>query len=218
MDLIAQFELFMASTGLDYAICGGHAIDLFLGKKTRPHKDLDAVIYWEDRDRMIRHLLKEGWEVYEPCGGLYLHKINNVSDQMRVKSNIWCIKSTNRHYKFRECEKDIFVVDFVDFDNFEQTNLDYIEFLFNRKTSAHFLYSRNHDVKLELNKAVLYIENIPCLAPEMVLLYKSTAADETENQLDFDNTLARLDFEQFRWMKESMEIMFPYGHKWFNYL
>ena len=205
----------MATTDLDYAICGGHAIDLFLGNRTRPHKDLDAIIYWEDRDRIIQHMLNKGWEIYEPCGTSYLHKIKNTADQMRVKSNIWCIKPTNQHYKCTEHEKDMFA---VDFDNSEQKDLDYIEFLFNTKTDEHFLYSRNHDVKLELKKAVLHIENIPCLAPEMVLLYKSTAADEPEYQLDFDNTLVKLDNGQLSWLKESLAVMFPDGHKWLNNL
>ena len=215
MDLITQLNCFMANTGLDYAICGGHAIDLFLGKKTRQHKDLDAIIYWEDRDRIVQHMLDEGWEIYEPCGTPYMHKINNISDQMRVKSNIWCIKPTNQHYKCTEHEKDMFA---VDFDNSEQTDLDYIEFLFNTKTDEHFLYSRNHDVKLELNRAVLHIGNFPCLAPEMVLLYKSTAADEPEYQLDFDNTIVKLNNEQLSWLKESLVFMFPDGHKWLNNL
>ena len=205
----------MANTGLDYAICGGHAIDLFLGKKTRPHKDLDVIIYWEDRNRIVQHMLNEGWEIYEPIGTPHLHKINSTSDQMRVKSNIWCIKPTNQHYECTEYEKDMFA---IKFDNSEQTDLDYIEFLFNTKTNEYFLYSRNHDVKLELNKAVLHIENIPCLAPEMVLLYKSTAADEPEYQLDFDNTLVKLDNEQLSWLKESLTAMFPDGHKWLNNL
>ena len=134
---------------------------------------------------------------------------------MCVKSNIWCIKPTNQHYECIEHEKDMFA---VNFDNSEQTDLDYIEFLFNTKTNEHFLYSRNHDVKLELNKAVLHIENIPCLAPEMVLLYKSTAADEPEYQLDFDNTLVKLDNGQLSWLKESLAVMFPDGHKWLNNL
>ena len=48
-------------------------------------------------------MLNEEWKIYEPCGTEYLHKIN---------------------------EKDMFA---VDFDNAEQIELDYIEFLFNCK-------------------------------------------------------------------------------------
>jgi len=215
MNLTEQLNHFMLNTKLDYAICGGHAIDLFLGTKTRPHKDLDVAVYWEDRDEIIRHMLGDGWDVYEPCGTPYLHKITDISDQKRVRSNIWCVKPTNRHYKFTEHEKDMYA---VEFDNSEQIELDYIEFLFNTKSDGYFLYSRNHDVKIKLDEAVLHVGNIPCLAPEIVLLYKSTAADNADYQLDFDNAVVKMNVKQLLWLEESLEIMFPDGHKWREYI
>ena len=60
MELIMQLNAFMQNMGVDYAICGGHAIDLFLGEKTRPHKDLDVAVYWSDRDKIVQHMLNEG--------------------------------------------------------------------------------------------------------------------------------------------------------------
>ena len=211
MDLILQLNKFMLNIGLDYALCGGHAIDLFLGRKTRPHKDLDVVTYWEDRDRIVHYMLNQGWDVFEPCGTEYLHKINNVSDQIRNRANIWCVKPSNQHYKFTEHEKDMYA---VDFDNSEQTELDYVEFLFNTQNDGHFLYARNHDIKLAYDKAILKIKDIPCLAPEMVLLYKSTAADDADYQLDFDNASSEMSEEQLVWLKKSLSTMFPQGHKW----
>ena len=53
-NLIVQLKALMQKTGLEYALCGGHAIDLFIGKKTRPHKDIDVVIFLEDRDKIIQ--------------------------------------------------------------------------------------------------------------------------------------------------------------------
>ena len=215
MNLIKQIDCFMIKTKLDYAICGGHAIDLFLGKKTRPHKDLDVVIYWEDRDKIVQHMLNEGWDIYEPCGTQYLHKITKISDQMRVKSNIWCIKPSNQHYKCTEHENNMFA---IDFDNTEQTELDYIEFLFNTRVEGYFLFSRNHDVRLKINQSVIHVNNIPCLFPEIVLLYKSNASDDSDYQLDFDNATKEMSLEQLSWLKEALVTMFPDGHKWLNSL
>jgi len=215
MNLIKQLSNFVANIGIDYAVCGGHAIDLFLSRKTRPHKDLDAVIFWEDRDKLVRHMLNKGWGVYEPCGTAYLHKINDIADQMRVKSNIWCVRPTNPHYQFTEQEKDMYA---VDFDNSEQMELDYIEFLFNTRKDGSFLFSRNHDIKLSLNKAIFHADGIPCLTPEVVLLYKSNSTDHIENQLDFDNAVESLDDEQQLWLKNALSVMFPNGHKWLDAL
>lgn len=211
MSLIAQFNDFMKNIGVEYAICGGHAIDLFIGKKTRPHKDLDAAVFWEDRDKIVQYMLIEGWDIYEPCGSEYLHKIADVPNQKRVKSNIWCVKPGNSHYKFTEHEKDMFT---VDFDNAEQVELDYIEFLFSVRKSRDFLYARNHDIKMDIVKAIMKIDDIPCLAPEIVLLYKSTAAEEPDYQLDFDNASMKMNGERSEWLKKSLSVMFPDGHKW----
>ena len=215
MSLVKKLSNFMADIGVDYAICGGHAIDMFLNKKTRPHKDLDVSIYWEDRDAVVQHMLYEGWDVYEPCGTAYLHKINDAANQKRIKTNIWCVKPTNQHYQFIEHEQDMYA---VIFDNSEQVDLDYIEFLFNTRKDGMFVYERNHDVKIALDKAVFHVKDIPCLAPEMVLLYKSSAADSPDYQLDFDNAIKAMDATQLSWLKMSLSTMFPDGHKWLNAL
>jgi len=214
-ELVEKLNIFIAGIGVDYAICGGHAIDLFLRKKTRPHKDLDVSVYWEDRDTIVKYMLNEGWDVYEPCGTAYLHKINNVTNQKRIKTNIWCVMLTNQHYKFTEHDKDMYA---VDFDNSEQTSLDYIEFLFNTRKNGNFLYSKNHDIKIDIANVIFRVNGIPCLAPEMVLLYKSTAIDNPDYQLDFDNTIKKLSMEQSSWLKKSLSAMFPDGHKWLNTL
>ena len=211
MDLIAKLNNFVVGIGVDYAICGGHAIDLFLGYKTRPHKDLDVAVFWEDRDKVIQHMLNNDWEVYEPCGTAHLHKINNIHNQKRVKSNIWCVKPSNPHYVFTEHEKDMFA---VEFDNSEQTELDYIEFLFNTRNNEEFLYEKNHDIKMKMETAILKAGDIPYIAPELVLLYKSTMANEAAYQLDFNNAMPKLNEGQNTWLQNALHIMFLDGHKW----
>jgi len=211
MDLLNQLNNFMAKIEVDYAICGGHAIDLFLGNKTRPHKDLDVSVYWQDRDKIVQHMLNEGWSIYEPCGKPHLHKINNVADQMRIKENIWCIKNSNPHYKFTEHKSDMYA---VDFDNSEQTELDFIEFLFNTRKDGYFLYEKNHEIKRSLNTAISTTNSIPYLSPEVVLLYKSSMADTPDYQLDFENTVNKMSAEQLAWFNKSLSIRYPNGHKW----
>ncbi|MCL2531705.1 MAG: hypothetical protein FWE40_06070 [Oscillospiraceae bacterium] len=213
MDLIEQLHVFMANIAMDYAICGGHAIDLFLGRKTRPHKDLDVAIFGEDRDNLVAHMLNDGWDVYEPCGTAYLHKINTVDGQLCTKMNIWCVRPTNPHYTFTEHEKDMYA---VEFDGAEQTELDFIEFLFNTREDEAFLFARNHDMKRSLEKAILHVNGIPYLAPELVLLYKSRPADHEENQLDFECAAKALNAEQRAWLQHSLAALFPTGHKWLD--
>lgn len=211
MDLLNQLKRYVAGMGVDYAVCGGSAIDLFLGGKTRPHKDLDVSAYWDDRDTIVRYMLDQGWDVYEPCGGETLHRICGVADQQRVKSNIWCVRPSNPHYRFVEREQGMYA---VDFDDSEQNELDFIEFLFNRREPGFFLYARNTVIKLALDRAVLWAEDIPYLAPELVLLYKSTAVSNPDYQLDYDNAATKMDREQLAWLEKALLCMFPDGHRW----
>ena len=196
---------------IDYAVCGGSAIDLFVGQKTRPHKDLDVSVYWEDRDKIVQYMLDDGWDIYEPCGSEHLHKINNIKDQKRVKSNIWCVKHTNPHYKFIEQDKDMYS---VSFDGSEQTQLDFIEYLFNNRDSEHFIYTRNHSIKRELKNAILKAKDVMYLAPEVVLLYKSSALNNPDHQHDFDISIPKMNKSQIEWLKNALVKMFPEGHEW----
>lgn len=54
MDIIHQAHDLLKTQSFDYAICGGFAIDLFLGETTRPHGDLDLLVYWPQRDTVIQ--------------------------------------------------------------------------------------------------------------------------------------------------------------------
>lgn len=86
-----------------------------------------------------------------------------------IEDNLWCIKRNSNSYKINKV-----------YDNFykiateckHQNIIDFIELLFNRKEDELFLYKRNPSISL--SNAIYYTkENIPYLAPELVLLYKS---------------------------------------------
>lgn len=211
MDLYYELNDYLKKIEIDYAICGGGAIDLFIGQKTRPHKDLDVSAYWENREKIVQYMLNDGWNIYEPCEYQYLHKISSIEEQKCVKSNIWCIKYNNPHYEFVERGKDMFM---VNFDGSEQTKLDFVEFLFNNRDRDHFIYERNHSIKREINKAIMKRDDILYLAPELVLLYKSTASSNLDYQLDFDNTLPNMNENQITWLKNALVYIFPVGHEW----
>ena len=185
-ELLIELNDYLLNIGVDYAICGGHAIDLFVGAQTRPHKDLDVALYWDDRDRVIEYMLRLGWMVFEPVGSAYLYRINDVHDQKRIKSNLWCVLPGNRHYRITEYDGNMFA---VEHDGQEQTELDYIEILFNHRKDDCFLYARDHSISRAIEKAVLRTDRIPYLAPEIVLLYKSTAFDDPDYRHDFEVSL-----------------------------
>ena len=102
----------------------------------------------------------------------------------------------------------------MEFFHVGQTKLDYIEFLFNDKSTTHLEYSRNREVTLELEKAIFFSDNIPYLAPEIILLYKSTDTDREGYQQDFELTYKAMRDEQKQWLQNALKREFPNGHKW----
>ena len=54
-------------SGLDaaWAVCGGFALDLFLGRETRPHGDIDLCAFEEGRGTIQAYMHGLGWRVYE---------------------------------------------------------------------------------------------------------------------------------------------------------
>jgi len=211
--LLSQLHEFLRPAGADYAVCGGHAIDLFIGRQTRPHKDLDAAVYWEDRDAVIRFMFGQGWVVFEPCGGGVIHHIADIASQKKVKRNLFCLKSMETEWCLSikplgggmyQAEDRAFI----------QTELDFIEFLFNRRENNRFFYARSHDVSRAMDKALLYSGEIPYLAPEIALLYKSTALENPDYRHDFDISLPLLDDERKAWLRGALKTMNPDGHGW----
>lgn len=213
MNLLINLSNYLREIQIDYAVCGGSAIDLFIGRKTRPHKDLDVAVFWDDRDKIVQYMLNEGWLVFEPCGREYLHKIVSIDNQKRIKSNIWCVRPNNSHYSFDEREPDMFA---VEFDNAEQLELDFIEFLFNRRYEDNFLFAHNTNIKRKLSDSILKNEEVPFLAPEIVLLYKSTALSNPDYQKDFENAVPLLSNDSKEWLINALSISFPDGHEWMH--
>ena len=102
----------------------------------------------------------------------------------------------------------------MEFFHTGQTELDYIEFLFNDKTREAFEYARNREITLGLDRAVLNAGGIPYLAPELCLLYKSTDIEREGYQQDFELAYRAMDPLQREWLRKALRQAFPEGHPW----
>ncbi len=210
--LINQANDILYGQSFKYAFCGGFAIDLFLGYDSRVHGDIDIHAYWNDRNKIIEFMKSNDFEVYEMLGGGKAFHITDINNQKCVKRNIFCIKDDCELVKLTSAEQE--GVFWIDFNHVGQTKLNFIEFLFNHKSEIDFLYARNESITRPLNKAILYNGNIPYLAPEICLLYKSTDTERAFYQQDYELTMLTMNSEQKEWLTNSLNIMFPKGHKW----
>ena len=210
--LLVECDSLLKNGGFDYAFCGGFAIEMFLDKIVRKHGDIDISAFWDERDKIIIFMQSLGWRVYEPCGGGKAHYITDVKNQIKEKRNIFCMTDECEIVSLAPTnEPDIFI---VDFDHKGQNKLTFIEFLFNHKVNGCFLYARNHSLSLPLSQAILTCHEIKYLAPEMVLLYKSTDIEREGYQLDFDLAVQAMSAGQKNWLKNALHTTHPNGHKW----
>jgi hypothetical protein len=209
--LIIECNSLLKKSVFQYAFCGGHALDIHLGYATRPHGDIDISADWEDRNSIITYMQTKGWTVYEALGEGKIHLIADINDQRLLKRNIFCVLPDCIFFHAEPMEDGIY---HCDIDHVEQKKLDFVEFLFNTLTDGDFVYSRNSKIRQELDKAVLYKGDISYLAPEIVLLYKSTDLSREENKQDFDTMVPCLSKESREWLRDALAIAFNGEHEW----
>ena len=213
--LILECNNLLKGHGFEYAFCGGHALDIQIGESTRPHGDIDLSAYWEDRNKIIGFMQLHGWTVYEAMGGGKIHLITDTDGQKLIKLNIFCVKGGCTFFHTELIKNGVYR---CDIDHIEQKNLDYIEFLFNRRTADDFIYSRNNEIRREIGRAILYKDGMTYFAPELVLLYKSTDLLRNENRQDFEMMIPHLPEESRKWLQNALIKAFPNGHEWIGRL
>jgi hypothetical protein len=115
--------------------------------------------------------------------------------------------------------------------NTEQKKLDYIELLFNTRDNGFFVYRRNSNIQRSLAQTIMMHGSIPYLAPEIVLLYKSSfiqkntqgAIEQNQTSIkdyrhDFSICLPFMKDDQKQWLKKALQTEYINGHEWLRSL
>lgn len=212
--LALQVRALLDPGGFDWFVCGGGAIDTFLGNQTRAHKDLDVAVFWDDRNAIIAFMLASGWKVFEACGGGVVHQLFNKQEDPFARRNLFCFTANESR-----CQLDALGDDRYRFglEKKEQLELTYVEFLFNKRDEEYLYLPGKTNVKRHLKKALLSSNEVPHLAPEVVLFYKAgylDGADARDHHQDFSLILPFLEEEQKQWLKNALEAEYPNGHSW----
>ena len=171
-------------------IAGGWAIDLFIGKQTREHSDIDVLILRKDQF-IIKDFLSD-WLLYKTNQpGLLIWQNKEFLD-IGINS-IWCKK--------------------------EEQSPWLMQIMFMESEEEEWFYRREPKIRGLLNQlGKISKDNIPYLAPEIQLLFKAKRYFEEKNEQDFQNILLLLSEQQKKWLIKSLKIEFPVGHKWIEKL
>lgn len=207
--LIEQTAALLQQADFPWAVCGGWALDLFLGRNVRRHSDIDISVFEADREKIVGFMLRQGWQVYQFLGQGKLRRIVEPA-QSEPGRNLMCLREGCSLVKFYPCEeKNVFLHEFF---HTGIERLDYLEFLFGQTDGADYIFRQ--DIRLPVERAILQREGCAFLAPELALLYKADNADRPEYRIDFEQTLPAMDARQREWLRKGLEKMYPQGHAW----
>jgi len=164
-------------------IAGGWAIDLFLGKVTRPHQDIDIAIFRKDQTTL-----------HDFFDNRLLRKVVN-GEPVVWRRNEWLTLPVHEIHCFDETAQ-----------------LPKIEILLNEANETEWLYRRNRKVRRSLIKIELESNaGVKFLCPEIVLLYKSKNPKAKDEQ-DFQAAVEHLDAEQKGWLKCAIALNYSQHH------
>ena len=174
-----------AAYGRPWWIAGGWAIDLFVGRTTRAHGDIDLATLRRDQGGLWT-LLRDEWDVHvadsgslTPWDGLPLVAPQHQFWVRRRGAGVWAF-----------------------------------EVLLEDTDGDEWVYRRDERVRAPLTALGRQTDGgVPYLAPEIALHYKSNRADVDRNAADFDVVAPLLDADARRWLRGAVAVASP-EHPW----
>jgi hypothetical protein len=172
---------------ITWGFCGGWAIDLFLNRVTRSHKDVDIAILRADQCLAFAFLRQRGWTLEQAVDGKLLPFQEDEFLMLPIHT-IWC---RNAHF-----------------------HPDFLEILLNESEGDQFLFRRDRSIRFPLCEAFLISPSgFPLLAPEIALLYKSNSPQDAFNRWDFQSVLPTLNTQRKQWLTRALHRLSP-EHEW----
>ncbi len=202
---------------VSYAICGGFALEMFIGKTVRQHEDIDVSVFDCDRKSIVSLFMNAGWDIYfRPIRKVnHLEKIYNQDDSRLSDTNyIYAIQPNCDFFRVLPSIDDNGGFKYKMYG--KQSSFNFLDIRFDRKEQGEFVCAKN--TKRPMSKAILYNSDVPYLAPELVLFFKSLTQHEQyyreKSLLDFYVLTPHLSSESKYWLLEAIEKTGGREHVW----
>lgn len=174
-----------------YYISSGWAIDLFLGRVTRVHHDIDVAIARCDQLVLQQYMTERGWKFVTP----HEQRLEPWPTQMRLE--------LPRHQAHAHREGAM------------------IDFLISEIEHDLWRFRRAPSIVRTVERLTLRTETgIPFLAPEVVLLFKRNAVNadgRSKDKNDFESVRTLLEPERKAWLRWALTTLDP-EHPWITAL
>jgi len=219
--IILQAHELFKDAGFNYAICGGFALEMFAGKNYRGHEDFDITIFDCDKHKALQFLHDKGWKLYARYEDTRYANIRSIGDKC-----LHLIEDPQNN-KWDDCDNAVAVlpgsyatpvfiqragVYALKFDEPKLTKLDFIKIVFNKRQDDSLTAK---GTSLPLDKAVLYADGIPYMAPELVLYLKASEyhwahpLQKHKTKADFKAILPMLSEGGRQWLVYAIVAEFP---------
>ncbi len=178
----------LSALSVPWWVAGGWALDLFVGRQSRPHKDFDVGI----RRRDIREVTARlpAWEFFEAKDGV-LTPLDGGGVPRTDVNSLW-----GRRMGFASFEMELML------DEADETD---------------WVFRRTAMIRRPLATAIRFNpDGVPYLSPEIQLLYKARAA-RAQDDADFAYIAPRLDLAARGWLQKALAVVEP-GHAWLSVL
>ena len=174
-----QARAVLAPVSASWWIAGGWALDLFLGRQTRPHQDLDVGILRRDVRGVLDAL--SGWEFFEASDGELSGPL--AGEPRRQVNSLW--------------------------GRLAGTDEWLLELMLDDAEGAEWVFRRDRGVRRALADAIRHNpERIAYLAPEIQLLYKASHL-RPQDQADFLRVAPHLAHEPRAWLHDALTRSSP---------
>ncbi len=198
-DSVVPIAELMSAFPAPWALCGGWAIDAWLGRQTRDHADVDFLVF--DQRALFDHLA--GWQLVahdaqvpgdtsEPWNGRPLHLPAHIHGRLRDPSSP--------------------APDRLDAPVQQGFSLD---IQLNERSGDDWIMRREPRISLPLEDSIRQSSwGVPTLVPEVLLFYKAGEL-RRRDKLDFLALLPQLAQEQRDWLRSAISLV---GHPWLSQL
>jgi len=210
--LILQAQEIFKDCDFNYSICGGFALDMFAGKQIRDHGDFDMCFFAEDRQRVLQFLIDRDWPIFarfweqdKPITQYLFYKVEDVNDPELKNCGFWAVKpgGWSEMYPIERANKNIFS---YKMHEPRLSSFVFIEVGFDNKEGDNYVVHDNPQITRPMDKAIMYTDGIPYLAPEIILFFKTDKFAATHPYLkpkmeaDFKAVMPMLSNEQKDWL------------------
>jgi hypothetical protein len=183
-DVARVIRPLMAGFAAPWCVAGGWALDLFLGRMTRPHADVELAVF--RRDQGLLHGQFRGWT---------LEKFVDGQRQAWGEAERLELPVHEIHGRPSDGPPGP------------------IEFLLNERDGANWVFRRDPRIVLPLDRVIVdSASGVAALAPEIVLLFKAKSL-RAKDECDFHAALAALGNDRRQWLRAALEVCHP-NHPW----